>query len=359
MTDSNRAPDAPTSSLILIGGPTASGKTSLGVRLAKALDGEVISADSVQLFRGVEVGAATPSMGEREGVPHHLLSVIDPKESVTAAEFQKLADDAIADVHARGKVAIIVGGSGLYLKALLYGLAQAPARDDALRARLEAQADQEGNEALWRSLEASDPKAAAALHPNDRVRVIRALEVWSLTGTSITDRQQEHGFERLRYRVAGIGLTAPRPWIHARVDQRVSMMLDAGLLDEVRALLDAGVPIDAQPLTAIGLRESAAFLAPDRAPARVGRDERVPQTLDELRQAIQSHTRNFARRQLVMFRKEKYFRWFDAQNIESKEPALLASLRAFLAGEDWSGGVPDERAISGEAPTVRRGRKPR
>lgn len=346
-------------SLILIGGPTASGKTSLGVKLAQELNGEVISADSVQLFRGVEIGAATPTPEEQAGVPHHLLGVLDPRESVTAADFQRMADPLIEEITSRGRVPIIVGGSGLYLKALLYGLAQAPPRDDGLRARLEQYAEENGDEALWQRLRATDPKAAENLHANDRVRVIRALEVFELTGKSIVEHQEEHAFANPRYRFAGVGLTAERPWIHARINRRVELMLRAGLIEEVEFLLNAGVPDDAQPLTAIGLRETAAFLRQSSFRGRVGTNERVPSTREELADDIATHTRNFARRQLVLFRKEPYFRWFDAQSVDRSLAELSIQLGLFLQGQEWTFGEREERSISGESPTVRGGKKTR
>ena len=342
--------------LILVGGPTASGKTALGVAIARALNGEVVSADSVQIFRGVEIGAATPSMAERGGVPHHLMSRLDPRDELTAADFKRLADSAIEDIRSREKTPIIVGGSGLYLKALLYGLAQAPARDDALRSALESFADKEGNGALWARLQAVDPAAASALHPNDRVRIVRALEVKTLTGASITERQAEHGFQHPRYRFAGVGLSARREWIHERINARAKGMLAAGLVDEVRALLDDGVPPNAQALTAIGLRECVAWLRPDSEPARVGKGERVPSNLQELEEDIATHTRNFARRQLVLFRKEAGYRWFNAEFLAQQTHEILAGLERFLQGDPWDAGDESEREVSGPVSQVRKSR---
>lgn len=352
--------DAVLHTILVIGGPTAVGKTAAGVALAHALNGEVISADSVQLFAGFRIGAATPSLEERAGVPHHLLEVVPPDQTMTAADFVALADAAIADVVARGKVPIIVGGSGLYVRALLYGLIDAPPRDDALRASYEAFADEEGDDALWQRLQAVDPESAAALHANDRVRVIRALEVFELTGSSIRASREEHGFRERRYRVAGIGLTARRPFIHQRINQRTSIMLDEGLVSEVVGLLEAGCSRDAQPFTAIGYREVLHYLdrliAPDPTPL-ASTSRPAPADLPALEAEIATNTRNFARRQLVWFRKEPSFRWFDAEKLDSELPAIIEGARAVLAGSPWDAGTDDERAVSGPAPTVRQRRK--
>lgn len=354
-------------SLIVVGGPTGIGKTYVGIELAKALNGEVISADSVQIFEGFVIGAATPSLEERQGIPHHLLSALSPRQDISAAEFATLADNAIADVLARGKTPIVVGGSGLYMRALLYGLIEAPPRDDALRAELEALADAKGNAHLWEKLERVDPQSAQELHPNDRVRVIRALEVKTLTGTSIRETQQAHRFQKARYRVAGVGLTARRPYIHDRINRRSAQMFDDGLIDEVRALLDAGVPRNAQPFTAIGYREILDYLdALERmqssAPAQEENlettsdtSENTPNNTDENHEAtlrrtaqkdVATHTRRFARRQLVWFRKEPSFRWFNAETLDLVLPEIVEGCAAFLRGGTWAAGLENERDVS-------------
>lgn len=342
MSDAN----TPSTSLVVVGGPTGIGKTRVGIALAKALNGEVISADSVQLFQGFRIGAATPSVEERNGVPHHLLSVLSPHEDISAAGFAARADEAIADVRARGRVPIVVGGSGLYMRALLYGLIEAPPRDDALRAELEAFADAEGNDRLWQTLQEVDPQSANELHPNDRVRVIRALEVLRLTGQSIRATHAAHRFQQPRYRVAGVGLTAPRPYIHERINLRCAQMFQDGLIDEVRGLIDDGAPSSAQPFTAIGYREVLAYLdahpedavdsaAPEHTPAR-----------QQLEKDVATHTRRFARRQLVWFRKEPSFRWFNAQHLEKLLPNMIRGCAAFLNGEPWSAGLQRENEAS-------------
>lgn len=335
--------DSSLQKLIVIGGPTAVGKTTVGVALAKALDGEVISADSVQLFAGFRIGAATPSMEEREGVPHHLLEVMPPDAKVSAADFAKLADEAIADVVGRGKVPILVGGSGLYVRALIYGLVDAPPRDDALRQEYETFADTHGDQALWEKLRDMDPETAAGLHANDRIRVIRALEVRELTGQSFRDAQRAHGFQAPRYDVAGIGLTARRAYIHERINLRAQIMFREGLLSEVQQLLADGAPRDAQPFTAIGYRETLAWIdALSELPA----DAETQPDISTLEAQVATNTRNFARRQLVWFRKEPSFRWFDAEKLDKELPRIRDGARAFLAGKGWTAGNPSEREVS-------------
>lgn len=357
--DAPKASDDARPAIVLIGGPTATGKTTLGVRIAQAIDGEVISADSVQLFRGFRIGAATPTLADREGVPHHLLDMLTPDANISAADFAALADRAIADVRGRGKTPIVVGGSGLYIRALIYGLVDAPPRDDALRAELEAYADAHGDRALWESLRAVDAESAARLHENDRLRVIRALEVFRLTGTSIQRAQEAHGFQELRYHAVGVGLTAARPWLHARIDRRAETMVQGGLVEEVEALLAAGTPDTAHPFRAIGYRETLEHLR-----AQAANDDTHPlATREALAEEIATNTRNFARRQLVWFRKEPRFRWFDAKCLEADAGAFVArhapAVEAALHGAPWRAGEAEERAVSGAAPTKRRPRRPK
>lgn len=325
--------------ILAVGGPTAIGKTSMGIALAKHVNGEVISADSVQLFRGFRIGAATPSPEEQQGVKHHLIACLAPTETITAADFARLADAAIHDILARGKTPIIVGGSGLYLRALLYGLIDAPARDDALRARLETLANTHGDEALWEHLHQKDPESAQALHPNDRVRIIRALEVLELTGKSIQQTQQEHRFQQPKYHVAGIGLTAQRHEIHRRINLRTQQMFDQGLIREVQELLANGVPTAAQPFTAIGYKEVLAFLENSA-------DAKNEEAIAQLQQDIATHTRRFARRQLVWFRKEKSFRWVNIDSLDECLPQLLAATQHFLRGDRWTFALESEREAS-------------
>lgn len=339
--------------VLLVGGPTAVGKTSLGVALAQALSGEVISADSVQLYRGFRIGAATPTEEERAGVPHHLIETLAPDQKVSAADFAQWADEAIRGVVERGNTPIIVGGSGLYVRALLYGLVDAPPRDDVLRASLITFAEEQGDLALWQELQRVDPETAASLHENDRVRVVRALEVYQLTGKSIRASQRGHGFSTPRYDAAGIALTAERSWIHERINRRAKEMIASGLVDEVASLLETGASEDAQPFTAIGYRETLAYLQKARSPE----GELLYDSLESLEASIATNTRNFARRQLVLFRKEASFRWFNAEHLDKALPDIIDGAQVFIRSGIWDRGHTDERMVSGPVKPVRSSKK--
>lgn len=300
--------------LLAVVGPTASGKTALAIRLAELAGGEIVSIDSQQVYRGMDVGTAKATAEERARVPHRLLDVVAPDEPMTAARFVELADAAIADAAARGRPVVLAGGTGLYYRALCYGLFAGPPADAAVRARLEA----ESTEALRARLEEVDPAAAARIDRRDRVRMIRALEVHELTGVPISEHQAAHDHRRvpLRYEVRGIGLAPPREELVRRIDARVDAMLAAGLVDEVRGLEAAGYPCTLRAMQAIGYREICAHL-------------RGELTLAEAAERIKQATRRYARRQLAWFRGEPTVSWFRSAG----DPALDASaLVAWLRG---------------------------
>lgn len=326
--------------ILAIGGPTAIGKTRVGIALAQALNAEIVSADSVQLYRGFVIGAATPNEEEQQGIPHHLISCLDPDEPISAADFARRADRAISDILQRKKLPILVGGSGLYLRALLYGLIEAPPRDDQLRHTLEQFADTLGDRALWERLKTADPRSAEVLHPHDRVRVIRALEVFELTGQSIRESQEKHRFQKPRYQIAGIGLTAQRSYLHARINLRTEQMFEQGLIDEVQELLRRGVPPSGQPFTSIGYKDVLQHLQNHPDPLH-------PDAIERLKKDVATHTRRFARRQLVWFRKEPSFRWINAEQLDDNIPRILDAVRAFLRGEPWETFFESERDASG------------
>lgn len=305
--------------IICIAGPTASGKTALSLALAEDLVGEIINADSVQLFRGFDVGAAKASDEERARIPHHGLDILEPQGEISAAEFAARADDWIADVAARKRVPILVGGSGLYLRALIYGLSSGPPRDDDLREALRKEARERGTEALHGELSKVDQRYAAKIHPNDLLRIVRALEVYRLTGKALSDHHNAVDDEP-RYDVAGVALTAERAWLYERINRRSRLMLEAGLVEEVRELMARGVSEHAQAMAAIGYRQTIRWLARPEA----DRD------LEALEEEIAARTRNFAKRQMVWFRKEPVFRWFDAAHPERWKARLTQELRAFM-----------------------------
>lgn len=270
---------------IYLAGATATGKTAVGVELAERLGGEIFALDSMTLYRGMDIGTAKPTIAERRGVPHHLIDVIDPSEAASVAQYRGWAADALADVRSRGRVPLFVGGTALYLKALLRGLFEGPSADPDLRAELEAEAEASGDQALHQRLAVVDPPTAARLHPNDRRRVIRALEVQALTGRRLSDLQAEHD-RPAPPTVAVIALTRPRSVLHDRINRRVEAMFAQGLIQETERLRDRIHPIPAQ---GVGYRETLDLLS-----GKIRLKDAVEFT--------QARTRQFAKRQETWFR---------------------------------------------------------
>lgn len=284
--------------LIVLCGPTATGKTQLGVALCQAIGGEVISADSMQVYRGMDIGTAKPSLEEQGGIPHHMLSVIDPQERYSVARYVEEATACVEDIFARGKQPVVVGGTGLYIDALCRGVVFAQEDiDEALRHRLQSEAKEQGSAALWQKLQHLDPESAQNLHPNDEKRVIRALEIFLQTGKPLALHNRESSQQEARYARCLIGLNySIRADLYTRINHRVDEMLQAGLLGEVDALLEQGLPSDATALQAIGYKEIL------RA-----REEgwTVPQTVEE----IKLRSRQYAKRQLSWFRRASDLHW--------------------------------------------------
>jgi len=293
--------------VVAIVGPTASGKTRLSVELARAVGGEIVNADSVQLYRGMDVGSAKATPEERGGVPHHLLDVLDPAQEASVAEFQREARAAIADIDGRGRVPILVGGSSLYVRAVLDPL-DFPGTDPAVRARWAARLDEVGPEALHAELARRDPEAAAAILPTNGRRLVRALEVVELTGRPFVATMPPP--VSIYPRVVMIGLDVPRDVLDARIDERVDRMWADGLVDEVRGLPGlAGSPTASR---ALGYQQVLAFLAGEL-------------TEDEAREETKSGTRRFARRQDRMMRKDPRIHWlaFDDPALVQRAVALV------------------------------------
>ncbi len=301
--------------VIVILGPTATGKSALGVSLAKRLGGEIISGDSMLVFRGMDIGTAKPERAILDSVPHHLIDILEPNEPYSAADFQTQADALIASLQQQNKWPIVVGGTGLYIQALLEKYEFAPvAEDAALRARLANKAAQEGNASVWQELAALDPLTAARLHVNDVRRVIRAIEV-AHAGGAVSQRRGHP--EAMRYDAWVIGLTMERSKLYARINQRVDEMVAQGLIEEVAALLKQGVSPTAQSMKGIGYKEIVAYLA----------GELDYQTaVDKVKQA----TRNFAKRQFTWYRRMQYIEWYDVSAYPDTE-ALADVLCAKLA----------------------------
>lgn len=293
--------------VVAIVGPTASGKTRLSVELARAVGGEIVNADSVQLYRGMDVGSAKATPEERGGVPHHLLDVLDPAQEASVAEFQREARAAIADIDGRGRVPILVGGSSLYVRAVLDPL-DFPGTDPAVRARWAARLDEVGPEALHAELARRDPEAAAAILPTNGRRLVRALEVVELTGQPFAATMPPP--VAIYPRVVMIGLDVPRDVLDARIDERVDRMWADGLVEEVRGLPGlAGSPTASR---ALGYQQVLAFLAGEL-------------TEDEAREETKSGTRRFARRQDRMMRKDPRIHWlaFDDPALVQRAVALV------------------------------------
>lgn len=272
--------------LIVIAGPTASGKSALALETAERLGGEIVNADSQQVYRHFDIGTAKPTAEELARVPHHLVSIVEPDEAFHAARYQRLADAAIADIHARGRRAVVVGGTGLYLRVLLRGVVDAPGTDGALRAELELESD----EALHARLVEVDPPSAAKLPVADRVRVIRALEIHALTGEAASAHRARHGFQAERYASQYFVLTPPREALYAAINARARAMFDAGLVEETRALVSRGFR-DAAPMRSVGYVQALACLE-----GRLTREAAIAE--------LAQKTRHYAKRQFTWFKKE-------------------------------------------------------
>lgn len=284
--------------LIVICGPTATGKTKLGVALAQRLDGEVVSADSMQVYRDLAIGTARPTAEEMAGVPHHMLGVVDPRENYSVARYVQEATGCVEDILRRGKRPILVGGTGLYIDGLCRGETYADFQPaSGLRQTLQARARAEGLDALWRELEQVDPETAARLHPHDEKRVLRALEVWQATGKTISQHDRESRQRPPRYEKVAIALTyRDRQALYDRIDQRVDQMVARGLVEEVQGLLAAGVPLTGTAMQAIGYKELARALTQ-------GGD--LAQAVEE----VKRRSRQYAKRQLSWFRRDPNTKW--------------------------------------------------
>jgi len=300
--------------LIVIVGPTAVGKTELSLQLAERLDGEIVSADSRLFYRGMDIGTAKPTAAERSRVPHHLIDVTDPDQTWSLSLFQKAAAEAIADIQARGRTALLVGGTGQYVHAVTHGWTPPEAAPDpTVRAELEALAENQGYQWLYEELQKQDPEAAERIDPHNVRRTIRALEVIHLTGRKFSEqRGQADG----PYRLLTIGLTRPRPELYARVDARIESMFADGLLDEVRGLLAKGYSPNLPAMTSIGYRECVDVLA-----GRI--------TVEEAKVRMRHTTRVFVRRQANWFKlDDPSISWFEAGKVMIAEIENIT--RAFL-----------------------------
>lgn len=301
--------------IICVAGPTASGKTRLAVELAKAYDGEVLSCDSMQIYKGMSIGTAAPTVDEMQGVPHHMIGVIPPDEDFSVGKYVEMAEPVLQDILSRGKTCVVCGGTGLYADSLLFGRSFAPCPSTGVREQLEQEAARGGIEPLLARLRAVDPESGAKLHPSDQRRIIRALEVYLETGETISEHNRKTKLLPPKHEAVWLGLSFQnRQDLYDRIDLRVEKMLEAGLLDEIRALLAAGVPPAATSMQAIGYKEYVEVLTS-------GEDLSAATAL------VQQRSRNYAKRQLTWLRRNEAIHWI----LQPREPDFSAVFREACA----------------------------
>ncbi|VAW37065.1 tRNA dimethylallyltransferase [hydrothermal vent metagenome] len=283
--------------LLAIVGPTASGKSGLALDVANYFGAEIVSVDSMLVYRGMDIGTAKPTVAELSSVAHHMIDIVDPGAGFSAADYRERASAVIEDITARGKRALVAGGTGLYLRALLEGIFEGPPGNDELRREFDAVIERGGPGGLHAELAEVDPEAAARIHPNDAVRIVRALEVYRMTGRSISSLHSEQARAGSPYETLKIGLNKERADLYEDINRRVDSMMERGLLAEVRRLLDKGYGSELRPMQALGYKEMVSHIE--------GGVE-----LKEAVEALKKNTRNFAKRQLTWFGKDKEIRWF-------------------------------------------------
>ena len=305
--------------IICIAGPTASGKTALAVELAKITNGEVVSCDSMQIYRRMDIGTAKPTKEEMQGIPHHMIDVCEPDEDFSVSRYCEMATPIVDDIIARGKTAIIAGGTGLYMDSLIKGNTFAPFPSTGMREKLEAQADSEGMDAMITLLQSIDPEAAQRIH--DRKRIIRALEVYYETGETITEHNRRTQAIPPRYSPLWLGLDfADRQELYNRIDLRVDIMLEQGLVEEIRTLLASGIPAKCTAMQAIGYKEFVAALE------GIG-------TIEEAAEEVKKSSRHYAKRQLTWFRRNKEMHWLTRQAGQSTDK-IIEDARRILSEID-------------------------
>ncbi len=300
--------------ILVLVGPTAVGKSSLAMRLAPELNAEIVSADSMQIYRGMDIGTGKPTADERRRVAHHLVDCVEPDEPFHAVRFQKEADRAIEDIHARGKLPMVVGGTGLYIKALLHGLFEDPGADTFKKWDEKLRHYRSLGDNAYESLAALDPEAAGRIHPKDEARARRALEVFLRTGRSITVLQERHRFQEERYEALTLGLTMDRQRLFDRIHRRIDRMVRAGLLEEVRSLLARGCSPDLPAMRSLGYRHMAKVVSGDW------------EMSDAIR-LLKRDTRRYAKRQFTWFYNQEKVEWLTPP---FRAERILVTIRGFL-----------------------------
>ena len=296
--------------MVVLTGPTAVGKTELSIQLAQKLDGEIISADSMQIYQKMDIGTAKIRKEEMDGIPHHLIDVLDPSEEFNVARFQEMAKEALAGIYRRERIPLIVGGTGFYIQGLLYDIDFTKEEQDfRYRENLQKKAKEEGAQAIHKMLQAVDPASAQKIHPNNIKRVIRALEFYHLNGRKISEHNEQESRKESPYRFAYFVLNQNRTTLYERINHRVDLMLEAGLVEEVRRLKEAGYGKNLVSMQGIGYKEVLDYL-----------DGKM--TLEETADQIKKDTRHFAKRQLTWFGREKEVIMIDKDKYETEEEIL-------------------------------------
>lgn len=300
--------------LVVILGPTAVGKSRVAIEVAKRLDSEILTVDSRQVYRGMDVGTDKPPVAARHGVAHHLIDMVDPDEPFNAGLFRRHATELIEELHRRRRLPLVVGGTGLYVRILLQGLCEAPASDPGLRAQLCEEARERGPDHLYARLASADPVTAAKLHPRDTSKIIRALEVHHLSGVPMSSFQAGHGFIERPFSALVIGLTRERKHLYRRIEERIDWQLANGLVEETRGLLARGYRRDGPAMTGLGYRHVAAHLAGEC-------------DWTEMVRLFKRDTRRFAKRQMTWFRREAETTWLMIDELEPLEETVAHVMR--------------------------------
>ena len=292
--------------MIVIAGPTAVGKTRISLELAEKLGGEIVSADSRQVYRFMDIGTAKPSPEDMRRIPHHMIDVVNPDEEYTVADYGRSAHAAIKSILERGKIPIMVGGSGLYIRAVIDGIFPGPGSDKKIRENLEKEAEINGLSSLYDRLCKVDPAASSRIHPNDKRRIIRALEIYEITGKPISLLQEKGKKKEASCNTVMIGLNRPREELYGRIEEKVEEIFRQGFVEEVKALLDKGYEENLISMEALGYREVIKFLK-----GEIG--------LEPAKRKVKQNTCHYAKRQLIWFRKDKRINWFNIGNEEKAE----------------------------------------
>ncbi len=305
--------------LVVIVGPTAVGKSDVAIEVARRMDGEIVSADSVQVYRHLDIGAAKPTPAERSLVCHHMIDIVDPDREYSVADYQQDARSAIKDIHKRGRLPILVGGSGLYVRAVTENYAfSASGQSSAIRESLQKEAEKYGDMYLYRKLQKSDPLSAEKIHPRDRRRIIRALEVYEQCRRPLSLQVAETKKSNAPYKLFMFGLTMPREILYRRIETRVDMMIEHGLVAEVKGLLERGFSAGSKAMSSLGYRHMISCLQGES-------------TLEQALETLKRDTRRFAKRQLTWFRRDEEILWLDVSNSGGKD-AAAENICKLLAG---------------------------